>query len=70
MGLGYLLLFGMILFAAALTGLLLWAAWRLWRRGQPRLLALLLLLPAGFCLWLAGWLLGAVLREPFWQFRF
>ena len=70
MGLGYLIIVWMILCAAALAILLLWAARRLWLGRRYRLLALLFLPFAGLCLWVAGWLLGVVLREPFWRFYF
>lgn len=69
MALGCLILFWMILCAAALVRLLLWAAWRSWRRGQW-LLTLLFRPPAGLCLWVGCWLLGVLLREPFWRFYF
>ena len=67
MALGYLILFWMILAALALAAALLWLAFRLWV-GRRRVLALLPLLPAVLCGYVALWLLAAVLREPFWRF--
>lgn len=70
MGLGYVLLFIMIIWAAGIAVLLLKAAWEIWKKSRLKFLAIIPLLFAGFCAAAAFYLLAIVWREPPWGFHF
>jgi len=70
MGLGYCLLFAMILGGAVIAVLLLRVAWRVWKGSRWRGLAVFPLLLAIYCAGAAIYLLGIVWREPPWRFSF
>lgn len=69
-GLGYCLLFAMILGGAVVAGFLLRAAWKVWKGERWRALAVISLFLGLYCAGVTIYLLGIVWREPPWRFGF
>ncbi len=70
MGLGYFFILVTIAGSAGLAVFLLAAAHSLWNRSGHKLLAAILLFPAGLCAAWALYVLAIFLKEPPWAFHF